>query len=432
MKNLNRAVLLLVALSTPAAAEEISGAWELYLHVYDDTQAHRLKLEAQDGKLSGTVGTNRDVTGTLKAGKVELEVRFRDNKNVWATLTGSLQGSEMAGEGKWFETPIRWKAKRPASKPAAPRTHDFTPREFHRYFSAAIPPVLHIFPGDTVRTWSVDAGGRDREGNRRSLGGNPQTGPFYVEGAMPGDTLVVRLNRVRLNRDSAGSGQSIVGNALTPGYLQRLKRVEGFDSNWRLDRERGLAMLAKPSERLKSFAVPLQPMLGCVSVAPARGVVPTTDSGPMGGNMDYNQIREGTTVYLPVAHAGALLFVGDGHAVEGDGELTGDALETSMDIEFSVDVVPAMSTGAPRAEDAEHLMAIGIAGSLDEALRRATSALADWLEREYKLDAAETAIVLGTVIRYDVADLVGTQVSIVAKLPKKYLAQLPRPGTAAP
>jgi amidase len=253
------------------------------------------------------------------------------------------------------------------------------------------------------------------------------TGPFYVEGAIPGDTLVVKLNRVRTNRDWAQSGQGIVGNALGPGYLMNLKRAQNFSSRWKLDKEKGVAYLDKPTDPLKGFTVPLQPMLGCVGVAPpGRDVIRTGDSGVFGGNMDYNQIREGTTVYLPVFHDGALLFMGDGHAAQGDGELTGDALETSMEFEFTVDVISEKSIGAPRAENAEFLMAIGIGGSLDQALQRATTEMARWLEGDYKLNSTESAMILGFAVKYDVADLVGTQVSIVAKIPKTALAQLKR------
>ena len=307
----------------------------------------------------------------------------------------------------------------------APKTHTFEPTEFHRVFSHAIPPPLKIFPGDTVKTWSVDAGGTDAKSVRRSGGGNPLTGPFFVEGAVPGDTLVVRITRVRTNRDWAGSGQSIVGNALGPGYLMNLNRAKDFSSRWKLDKEKGVAYLDKPTDALKPLMIPLAPMMGCIGVAPpGRSVVRTGDSGVFGGNMDYNQIREGTTVYLPVFHEGALLFMGDGHAAQGDGELTGDALETSMEFEFTVDVISEKSVGMPRAENGEYLMAIGIGGSLDQALQRATTEMARWLEGDYKLNSTESAMILGFAMRYDVADLVGTQVSIVAKIPKAILAPM--------
>ncbi len=144
----------------------------------------------------------------------------------------------------------------------------------------------------------MDAGGSDPKGVRRSQGGNPETGPFFVEGALPGDTLVVKLNRVRLNRDSAGSGDQIVSSAVTPDYLSETKYDDHFDSSWVLDRENGVARLKNPSKHLKNFAVKLRPMLGCIAVAPpAHQSFRTGFLGSYGGNMDYNQLQEGTTVY---------------------------------------------------------------------------------------------------------------------------------------
>jgi acetamidase/formamidase len=247
--------------------------------------------------------------------------------------------------------------------------------------------------------------------------------------------LAVRLHRVRLNRDYAVAGDEIVGNALTPDYFRSMKEVTGFNRRWRLDRERGIATPEQPTPALGTFTVPVRPMLGCVGVAPRAGqAFDATRSGVFGGNMDFNEIREGVTLYLPVFQRGALLFLGDGHAVQGDGELTGDALETSMSVEFRVEVFPSNSSlrsriYAPRAENDEFLMAIGISGDLYDALREATSDLASWLETDYGLSWPEVSAVLGTSMRYDVADLVGSDVSIVAKLPKTALRKL-RPPTA--
>jgi acetamidase/formamidase len=271
----------------------------------------------------------------------------------------------------------------------------------------------------------VDAGGVDSKGLRRSQGGNPQTGPFYIEGAFPGDTLVVKLNRVRLNRDSAESGDQIVSSALTPGYVQRTKHDEKFDSSWVLDRDKGVARLKQPSEHLKNYTVKLQPMLGCIAVAPpGHQSFRTGFLGSYGGNLDYNQMREGTTVYLPVYALGALLFVGDGHAAQGDGELTGDALETSMQVEFTVNLIKGQSTRNPRAENDEYLMSLGIANSLPEAVQSATTELANWLQRDYELKPNEAAIVLGTAIQYNIAELVDPLVHVVAKIRKDALVGL--------
>ena len=242
---------------------------------------------------------------------------------------------------------------------------------------------------------------------------------------MPGDTLSIRFNRVRLNRDSAGSGDRIVPGAVQPWYFRDAKFDQKFDSEWKLDRESGMGMLAKPTDRLKNFKVKLQPMLGCVGVAPpANQAFRSGWLGSWGGNMDYSGLREGVTVYLPVYQEGALLFVGDGHALEGDGELTGDALETSMDVEFTVDLVRGNSTQGPRFENDEYLMASGIAGSLQDALQMATTELARWIERDYKLSANESNIILGAAMRYDIAEVVDPQVHIVAKIAKSVLATL--------
>src|SRR5258707_15481022 len=125
-------------------------------------------------------------------------------------------------------------------------------------------------------------------------------------------------------------------------------------------------------------------MLGCFGVAKntASASPGTGDSGNYGGNMDFNEIVEGATVYLPVSVPGALLYVGDGHAVQGDGELNGNALETSMDVEFTVDVIPGKRIAGPRVESPTHLMAMGLAGSLDDAFRGATANMAEWLTEE--------------------------------------------------
>ncbi len=122
-------------------------------------------------------------------------------------------------------------------------------------------------------------------------------------------------------------------------------------------------------------------MLGCVGVAPAHGEsIRTVNLGAYGGNLDYGGVHEGATVYLPVFQPGALLFIGDGHARQGDAELTGTGLETSMDVEFTVELIQGESLGQPRIEDDEYVMISGIGGSLDDALRLATSGMSRWLK----------------------------------------------------
>ncbi|HJQ25019.1 MAG TPA: acetamidase/formamidase family protein [Blastocatellia bacterium] len=413
----------------PAQSADISGLWVATAIVMGEPRVGRFVFKVDGEKLTGTGLNGLSINGKLNGSQLEFGL-WTPSGMPRATLKGTVENGEMRGTVVFNGQPGTWTAERPATRPAdAPRVHTFEPKQFHRLFSGTIEPVLKIFPGDTVHTWSVDAGGTDHQSVRRSLGGNPQTGPFYIEGALPGDTLVVQLKRVRLNRDFAVSGSSIVGSALAPYYLQGIKEVPNFDSKWKLDRERGVATLANPTEKLKNFSITLRPMLGCVGVAPPRNqAFATGDLGPYGGNMDYNEVREGTTLYLPVFQTGALLFMGDGHAAQGDGELTGDALETSMEIEFAVDVIQGKSAGGPRAENDEYLMAFGIGGSLQEALQRATTGLAQWIESDYKLNAAEVAVVLGTSIRYDVAELVDPHIHVVAKIRKSALAQINKEG----
>jgi len=425
-----RKALVLLYLCAPAlaqtAAPSPAGKWISTLKYFDQDNYSRMELTLDGSKLSGKLG-NDSLTGTFQNGRIEAHVN--PNPQTTIELEGVLQGDRITGTAKATDhenhADLKWEARREAPRTGTPRTHTFEPTEFQHFFSGSVEPVLHISPGDSVKTWSVDAGGTDPHGVQRTGGGNPLTGPFYVEGSVPGDTLAVHFNLIRLNRDSAISSPLIVNSALNPGYIEQRKRVEGYNATWHLDRQAGFASLQKPTDTMKNYRVPLAPMLGCVGVAPGGGMQYRSGFlGSFGGNMDYNQLRQGVTVYLPVSVPGALLFVGDGHALQGAGELTGNALETSMDIEFTVDLQPGTAPPAPRFENADYLMASGIAGSIDEAFRAATTNLARWLERSYGLNAAEVSSVLGTAMVYDVAEVVDPFVHIVAKVPKTALAGL--------
>jgi len=140
--------------------------------------------------------------------------------------------------------------------------------------------------------------------------------------------------------------------------------------------------------------------------------------------MDFNEIVEGATVYLPVNVPGALLYVGDGHAAQGDGELNGNTLETSMHVEFTVDVIPKKQIMSPRVESATHIMVMGLGGSLDDAFRTATANMAQWLTDEYKLTPSELAQVLGTSAEYKVSEVADRNAGIVLKINKERLQPL--------
>jgi len=421
------AVAAVLGASPQAAPPDLSGDWILTTQVHGEPLNELLTLRVVDGEITGK-NAGRDVKGEAKGDRVRFQYKDQDGTlNVYEgklEKSGRLSGTLTISEEPWGKSPVMsWTARRPATdKPPVPRTLDFEPKQFHRVFSSTIEPVLRIWPGDTVRTTTVDAGGVDAAGKTRILGGNPQTGPFYVESAMPGDVLAVHVKKLRLNRPTAISDDSFVGRALTTDYASDHKQ-DFKDIVWELDIAKGVARPAKPTDRLKHLEVPVRPMLGCIGVAPGFGgaAVPTGDSGRVGGNMDFNEIVEGATVYLAVRQPGALLYVGDGHAVQGDGELNGNALETSLDVEFSVDVIKNLSIARPRIENDEYLMAMGLAGSLDEAFQEATSGLASWLEKDYGLTGPEAAILLGATIEYEISEVADRNAGVVAKVKKKYL-----------
>jgi amidase len=417
------ATLALLLLASAPQTTTFSGEWLLTWN-QRGTQYLRVSV-TQDDAGSKVTWENESFQCTFTGNVCEGTVTENGNAKA-GTVKITMDGDQIKGEGADLEGGFTFTGQRPpAPPPGGPRTHKFEPAVFHNYFAWNIAPALHIFPGDTVETKSVDAGGVDENGVRRAPGGNPLTGPFYVEGAWPGDTLAVHLKRLRLNRGTAGSGTGIVPAALGPGYFRSLKMEEHFSGEWILDREHGVARPAKPSEHMTGYTVPLKPMLGCIGVAPPQQQSFRSGYlGPWGGNMDYREFGEGVTLYLGVNHPGALLFLGDGHAAQGAGELTGDALETSMEFSFSVDLIKGKALNMPRAENAEYRMASGIANSLPEALQQATTNLSQWLAADYKLTPNEIALVLGTAIQYDVAEVVDPLVHVVARIEKRALTGL--------
>jgi amidase len=425
-------VLLAQSAQEPArpANGGVSGRWVVNTDIFGSTIYYRMELKQEGEKLSGDFGGDK-LEGTLKGNSIYFLAK--DEQGGTDEGKGTVQGGTITGTVVFthLDDPAHPEIYKftaelvPARRAGAPQRHEFVPTTFYRQFSALNKPVLTIAPGDSVHTTTVDAGGTDEKGVTRVLGGNPETGPFYVETATPGDTLVVHLTRVRLNRDWAESDDFVVPRALDNDLAVKMKDG-GKTVRWHLDTEHGVATPEKPAEHLKRYSVPLRPMLGCVAVAPgpAQAAPGTGDSGRYGGNMDFNEIVEGATVYLPVSVPGALLYVGDGHALQGDGELNGNALETSMDVEFAVDVIPGKRIPGPRVESATHLMAMGLDGSLDDAFRTATANMAQWLTDEYKLTPSEVAQVLGTSAEYKVSEVADRNAGMVLKINKERLKSL--------
>lgn len=425
------AIVVSVALAQPVAGSGPE-SWIVAVDLWGNRQYRTLELVQDGSSLSGSLGGDRiegESEGSamhfVAIGSGQSRMRFD------AERTGdTMRGMSIAVDPDPVGDPVKhafsgWRI--PARPQGPPRLHDYIPADYSNTFSADRSPVLVVWPGDSVRTTTVDSGGVDKDGVTRALFGNPQTGPFFVGSAGPGDTLVVHITRLALNRDSADSLDSIVGRAL-PHRLAAQAAALGKPVRWALDTEAGTAGPETPGERLRDFTVPLRPMLGGLAVAPDFGYPPmsTGDTGRFGGNMDFNEIVEGSTVFLPVSQPGALLYLGDAHALQGDGETSQFALETSMDVEFRVDVIHGIAPSTPRVETGTHISALGQAGSLDEALRAATSGLIDWLQEDFGLDLSECAQVIGTTVEYRVVNLAGRNVGIAARIDKSRLAGLHR------
>ena len=414
----------------PVANGPLSGRWIVSSDIHGTTLYFPLELQQDGNKLTGKLDGDKlegSVDGTA------IHFLAKNDRGGSEEAKGSWKGETITGlvvsideDDPTRPQTYQFSATMVPKRPIGPaKRHEFTPNVFYRRFSPENKPVLTVAPGDTIHTTTVDAGGADEKGVTRVLGGNPETGPFYVETAAPGDTLVIHIVRLKLNRDYAISDDGIVDRATDSDLAARNKDL-WKNVRWHLDTAKGTASPEKPAEHLKNYSVPLHPMLGCVATAPGPAQAPpgSGDSGGFGGNMDFNEIVEGATLYLPVRHPGALLYFGDGHAAQGDGELNGNALETSMDVELTVDVVPGKRIGGPRVESATHIMAMGLGGSLEDAMRDATSGMADWLNEDYKLTPSEVAQVLGSSAEYRISEVADRNAGIVLKINKDRLKGL--------
>jgi amidase len=226
-------------------------------------------------------------------------------------------------------TPTRTRLRK-----ASMARHNFVPTRYSNVL-ATLPPVLEIASGDSVVTTTLDAAGFGHDGAQHAPRGNPMTGPFFVTGAEPGDALLVTIERMTPNRKTGWTYSPLAPGVLDPGMLHELPKRERYE--WAVDAQAGTVKLLEPSARIKDWSFPLAPMLGCFGVTPERGqAISTATSGPNGGNMDYRLFGPGATIAFPIFADGALFFLGDGHACQGDGEIAGTGVETSFKVEFSL------------------------------------------------------------------------------------------------
>jgi acetamidase/formamidase len=309
-----------------------------------------------------------------------------------------------------------------ASVRVAAETHRFIPQQFYNTYSFAHPPALRIKPGDRVVTKTIDAAGVDWNGKQVGTGPNPQTGPFYVDGAEPGDVLVVSIEKLETNRAMAYSSSLLAPYTVDPAAIGARVDREAKRLTWTIDKARAVARLDQADVQPGGIELPLRPMLGCVGVAPARKeAISTAAPGAFGGNMDYASMGAGVKLMLPVSEPGALLFLGDGHARQGEGEVVGTGLETSMDVEFTVNLVKKKVLSWPHLETDTHIMVLGSARPLLEAFQHATTELQRWLVADYGYTERGAQMLMGQATEYEVANVVDPNFTVVAKIRKAFL-----------
>ena len=302
-------------------------------------------------------------------------------------------------------------------------THHVTPDTYHRTLGPH-EPLLAVESGDTIVTTTVNAAGQDATGAQVTLRGNPMTGPFYVEGAEPGDVLEVELRRIDPASDTGYTYDVVAPNVVDPWFARELP--QGAWLQWSLDHARQVAKpLVDEESRLRHLDLTFDPMIGCFGVAPERGqAISTATSGEHGGNMDYRGFRAGATARFPIFVEGALFFIGDVHACQGDGEIVGTGIEVPAEVEFVLRLEKGRSIGWPRGEDETFLFTVGNARPFDQAVQHATTEMLKLLQEDYGLNLRDASTLLGQCVRYDVGNVFDPAYTAVCKLPHAVLADL--------
>jgi len=289
-------------------------------------------------------------------------------------------------------------------------------------------PVMRLKPGTILETWTEDGYNgavkkpTDVPSQVAPLGrDNPQTGPFYIEGAQPGDIIAVYIMDLQPDRDYAVSSHYPGFGTLTPTDYTALLNPLLPEKMWwyAVDRQKGTASTKLGNHTLE---IPISPFFGCIATAPQRGEVRwTVTPEAYGGNMDAYQIKKGATVYLPVNVEGGLLTFGDGHLAQGEGEIVGTALEAALRVKLRIDLIKGKSIAWPRIENDDTIMTVGSYRPLEDAFRIAYKELVLWLVDEFGFDMMDAYQLCSQVGEVDVVQVVDPNYTVVAKMPKKYL-----------
>lgn len=266
----------------------------------------------------------------------------------------------------------------------------YLPVSYSEYFRRR-KPVLTVQDGETLRTHTVDCFGCDASGKRRYEGSNPLTGPFFIEGAKPGDTLAVKILTLRPTSNTGLSYDTLVPDA-TKGKTRKPRKVK-----WAIDNASKTASKGR-------FKFNFSPMLGCFGVVAKSRAIKSVTSGACGGNMDYNGFTEGVTAYFPVFHEGALFYVADGHVLQGDGETLCTGIEAPFEVTLQFAVLKK-KINTPRGESKDEIFTIGSGRPLDEALKRATDEMKLWLIKDYGLKRSEADLFLGMKAQYRIGNI---------------------------
>jgi amidase len=296
-----------------------------------------------------------------------------------------------------------------------------------KYVYGAATPVARLVPGDVLETNTLDAFGDaiQKPGDTLALvkGDNPLTGPIYVEGAELGDTIAVELLTLEVNSNQGiGAFAPGFGAISSTNYTPMLnapipERIYFYP----IDRASGTATFQAHDSKF-SVKMPIHNFLGCIGVAPSGGearssIVPAE----FGGNMDAPEASVGNILYLPVSVPGALLYLGDGHAVMGDGEVAGTAVEVPLRVRLRVRVLKGKIIDWPRFENQDEIMAAGIYRPLDDSLRIAFTQLVAWIHSDYGLSELDAYELLSKVAKIHLTEMVDPNYVVIAKIEKKYL-----------
>ena len=307
---------------------------------------------------------------------------------------------------------------------------EVVPEDYSYVFNPYREPVARVRPGQRVVIHTEDAFESRIKTSEdlpsRALATakflNPQTGPIYVEGAEPGDTLAVQMENIEPNRDYAVSCYVPYFGGLTSTLLTRTLQ-EALPEKvyvWNLHEDDGGRYLLNEDIGVR---LPWEPFVGTIAVAPDLEAISALSPGPFGGNMDVPDVRPGNKVYLPVWNEGALFYTGDCHARQGQGELCGVALEITSRVTVSFEIIKGGSIEWPRIESEDRLMVVGSARPMEDAARIAYTELIGWLEDEHgfsRLDAYQLLTQAGELY---VGNMVDTTYSLVASIDKQYLVR---------